>query len=112
MVELKFTIDFLFKWFNCTFKWKYLESGETQKQIFTKENPIHFYKACCRICGFKLPKSAKEKYKKVQNLTTKYDFAIHQEYLLIRNYYEYEDLSQMENLKSLENLYEAFSYFL
>ena len=41
-----------------------------------------------------------------------YDFTVQQEYLLIRNNYKYEDLSQMENLKSLENFYETFSYFL
>ena len=49
---------------------------------------------------------------KFQNLTNCYDFTVQQKYLLIRNNYEYEDLSQMENLKSLENSYEAFRYFL
>ena len=105
-------MDTLVKWFNCTLKSKFLELDEIQKQIFTKENPIDFSKAYCCICGFKPSTSAKEVHKKVQNLTNCYDFTVQQKYLLIRNNYEYEDLSQMENLKSLENSYEAFSYFL
>ena len=105
-------MDTLVKWFNCTLKSKFLELDEIQKQIFTKENPIDFSKTYCCICGFKPSTSAKEGHKKVQNLTNCYDFTVQQKYLLIRNNYEYEDLSQMENLKSLENSYEAFSYFL
>ena len=82
-VELKFTIDTLVKWFNRTFKSKFLELGEIQKQIFTKENPIDFSKTCCCIYGFKLSTSEKEGHKKVQNLTTLYDFTVQQEYLFI-----------------------------
>ena len=37
-IELKFTIDTLTKWFNCTFKSKLLELNDIQKQIFVKEN--------------------------------------------------------------------------
>ena len=98
-VELKFTIDTLVKWFNCTFKSKVLDLCKIQKQIFTKENIIDFSKSCCCICGFKLSTSPKEGHKKVQNLTTWYDFTVQQEYLLIRSNYEYKDLSQMKNLK-------------
>ena len=111
-VELKFTTDTLVKWFNCNFKSKFLELGEIQKQIFTKENPVDFSKTCRCICRFQLSSSAKEGHKKVQNLIAFYDFTVQQEYLVIRNNYKYEDLSQMENLKSLQNFYEAFSYFL
>ena len=99
-------------WFNCTFKSKFLQLGEIQKQIFTKENLIDFSKTCCCICGFKRSTSAKEGHKKIQNLTTWYNVTIQQEHLLTRNNYEYEDLSQMENLKSLENFFKVFSYFL
>ena len=67
-VELKFIIGTLVTWFNCTFKSKFLELGEIQKQIFTKENTIDFSKPCFCICGFKLSASAKEGYKNIQNL--------------------------------------------
>ena len=76
LVELKFTIDTLVKWFGCTFKSKFLELGEIQKQIFTKENPTDFSKTCCFICRFKLSTSAKVGHKKVQNLTTWYHFTV------------------------------------
>ena len=39
-IELKFTIDTLTKWFNITFKSKFLELNDIQKQIFVKENPL------------------------------------------------------------------------
>lgn len=45
--ELKLTIGTLVKWFNFTFKLKFLELGETQKQIFSKKNPIDFSKTRC-----------------------------------------------------------------
>ena len=110
--ELKLTIGTLVKWFNFTFKLKFLELGEIQKQIFSKKNPIDFSKTRCCISGFKLFTSAKEAHKKVQNLATWYDFTVQQEYLLIRDNYEYEDLFPNGKSKVTKNHYEAFSSFL
>ena len=62
-IELKFTIDTLTKWFNSTFKSKFLELNDIQKQIFVKENPLDWSKAIFSICGFKLFTSVKERPK-------------------------------------------------
>ena len=44
MLELKFTIDTLIKWFNATLKPKILELNNFQKQAFVEENPQIFLK--------------------------------------------------------------------
>ena len=111
-VELKFTVDSLTKWFNDVFKSKFLELNEFQKQIFVKENPLDWSKTICSVCGFKLSTSVKKGPEKTLNLTTWYDFTVQQEHLFLRNIYSTEDLSKMDNLKTLEDFYEAFKFFL
>lgn len=80
-LELKFTIDTLVKWFNSTFKQKFLELSELRKRTFTKENPIDFSKTIYRICGFMLSLSGREGPERTLNLETWYDFIVQQEYL-------------------------------
>ena len=64
------------------------------------------------ICGFKLSISTKEGHEKTQNLTTWYDFIVQQEHLFLRNIYSQDDLLKMERLKTVEDYYRNFEYFL
>ena len=109
--EFIFTIDILVKWFNDVFKSKFIELNEIQKQIFVKENPLNWSKTCC-ICGFKLSTNAKEGHEKTQNLTTWFDFIMQQEHLFLKNICSQDDLLKMERLKTLEDCYRNFEYFL
>ena len=109
--EFKFTIDILVKWFNDLFKSKFIELNEVQKQIFVKENPLNWSKTCC-ICGFKPSTSAKECHEKTQNLTIWFDFTVKQEHLFLKNICSQDDLLKMERLKTLEDCYRNFEYFL
>ena len=111
LVELKLTIDTLVKWFNNTFKAKFLELNDIWKQIFVEENPTDFSKTICSICGFKLFVSNREGPKNPLNLTTWYNFMVQQEYLFLKNIFSAEDLSRMDNLKTLENFYDVFKVF-
>ena len=45
-------------------------------------------------------------------LTTWYDFTAQQGYLFLTNIFSAKDLSNMDNLKTLEDFYDAFEYFL
>ena len=63
-VELKFTIDTLTKWFNATFKSKFLELS------------VDFSNTACSICSFKPSVSVREGPEKTLNLTTWYDFTV------------------------------------
>ena len=56
--ELTFTIDTLVKWLNTTFKQKFLEPSNFQKQAFVEKNSIGISETVCSICGFMLPLSA------------------------------------------------------
>ena len=68
-MELKFTIDTLVKWFNSTFKAKFLELNDIWKQMFVIENPVDFSKTTCCICMFKISVSDREEPEKTLNLT-------------------------------------------
>ena len=59
-LELKFTIDMLTRWFNTTFKQKFLELNHFQKKRFLEEKPLDYSKTDCSICGFKIFLSARE----------------------------------------------------
>ena len=50
--------------------------------------------------------------KKVLNLMTWHDFTVQQEHLFLKNIYSSEDFSKLENLKTLNDFYDAFEYFL
>ena len=65
--ELKLKIDTLVKWFNSTFKAKFLELSDIRKQMFVKENSIDFSKTIYCICGFKLSVSDREGPQKTLN---------------------------------------------
>ena len=69
-LELKFTIDTLVKWFNATFKQKFLELSDFQKQAFVEKNPIDFCETVCSIRSFILSLSAREGLERTINLTT------------------------------------------
>lgn len=77
--------------------------------MFVKENSIDFSKTIYCICGFKLFLTGKD-LKKI--LTTWYDFTVQQGYLFLKNIFSAKDLSEMDNLKTLEDFYDAFEFFL
>ena len=60
-LELKFTIDTLIKSLNTTFKQKFLEPSDFQKQAFVEKNSIGISGKVCSICGFMLSLSARER---------------------------------------------------
>ena len=56
--------------------------------------------------------SAREEPKRTLNLTTWYDFIVQQEYPFLKNLYSPEDIKKMDSLKTLEDFYDMFEYFL
>ena len=111
LVELKFTIDTLIKWFHATFKSRFLELSDFSKRAFLERSPLDFSKPTCSNCGFMLSVSAREGPEKTLNLMTWYDFTVQQEYLFLKNIYNAEDFEKIENLKTLEDFYDVFEYF-
>ena len=91
-LELKFTIDTQVKWFNATFKQKFLELNDFQKHAFAQKNPIDFSKKICCICGFMLSLSARGGHERTHNLMTWYDFIVQQKYLFLKSIYDPEDI--------------------
>ena len=109
-LELKFTIDTLIKSLNTTFKQKFLEPSDFQKQAFVEKNSIGISGKVCSICGFMLSLSARERPEWTLNLTTRDDFIVQQEYHFLKNIYDPKDVKKMESLKTLEDFYDMFEY--
>ena len=110
-LELKFTIDTQVKWFNATFKQKFLELSDFQKHAFAQKNAIDFSKKNCCICGFMLSLSARGGHEQTHNLMTWYDFIVQQKYHFLKSIYDPEDIKQIDSLKTLEEFYAAFVNF-
>ena len=56
--------------------------------------------------------SSREGPERTLNLTTWLDFIVQQKYLFIKNIYSQEYIENTDNLKTLEDFYGSFEYFL
>ena len=83
----------LVKWFNATFKQKFLELSSFQKHAFVQKSPVEFSKTICCICGFMLSLSARDGHERTLNLMTWYDFIVRNKSTFFwKNIYDPEDI--------------------
>ena len=54
----------------------------------------------------------KEGHRKTQNLTNWFDFTVQQKHLFVKTIYSQNDLFKMKRLRTLEDYYKKFEYFL
>ena len=83
-----------------------------KRAAFVEKNPLNLSKTTCFICGFMLSLSSREGPERTLNLTTWLDFIVQQKYLFIKNIYSQEYIENTDNLKTLEDFYGSFEYFL
>ena len=95
------------EWFNKKFKSQYLEIDILIKNQYERKNPIDWENDKCVICKMSL-KIDPTNHKSSNNEMTYGVFFIRFEHKFLRNIYSYDELTQSEDICSLENYYTAY----
>ena len=95
------------EWFNKKFKSQYLEIDILIKNQYERKNPIDWENDKCVICKMPL-KIDPTNHKSSNNEMTYGVFFIRFEHKFLRNIYSYDELTQSEDICSLENYYTAY----
>ena len=95
------------EWFNKKFKSQYLEIDILIKNQYERKNPIDWENDKCVICKMPL-KIDPTNHKSSNNEMTYGIFFIRFEHKFLRNIYSYDELTQSEDICSLENYYTAY----
>ena len=95
------------EWFNKKFKSQYLEIDILIKNQYERKNPIDWENDKCVICKMPL-KIDPTNHKSLNNEMTYGVFFIRFEHKFLRNIYSYDELTQSEDICSLENYYTAY----